>query len=174
MEDDDDEFLSMFVISITVKPASNGTCMNRNTVHIGKVSWSRELQNNINVNLPGYSRTWLTRKRSVFYGFSGKILRRKCLFMYRSWVNCLTFYNGWTSLVTPATFGHPWPVKKGVEPFLYCWWSSICTLLRDAWCNIAGRRSSKMTTRVWAIKVLCTFFLKLEGVKFHRHTNSVC
>ena len=39
----------------TVKPAFNGTCMNRNTVHIGKCSWSCELRHNINVNLPGYS-----------------------------------------------------------------------------------------------------------------------
>ena len=47
----------------TVKPASNGTCMNQNTVHIGKFSWSRELRDNINVNIPGFSGTWLTRKR---------------------------------------------------------------------------------------------------------------
>ena len=31
-----------------------------------------------------------------------------------------------------------------------------------------------MTARVWVIKVLYSFFLNLGGVKFHRHTNSVC
>ena len=50
-------------LASTVKPASNGTCMNRNTVHIGKFSWSRELRhNNNNVNLPGYRGTCLTWK----------------------------------------------------------------------------------------------------------------
>ena len=53
----------------TVKHASNGTCMNRNTVNIGKFSWSRELRHNINVNLLGYSGTWLTRKRNVILRF---------------------------------------------------------------------------------------------------------
>ena len=45
---------------------------------------------------------------------------------------------------------------------------------RDASCNIMGRRSCKMTARVWVIKVLYSFFLNLGSVKFHRHTNSVC
>ena len=31
-----------------------------------------------------------------------------------------------------------------------------------------------MTASVWVIKVLYSFFLNLGGVKFHRHTNSVC
>ena len=55
--------MNKFTFLYTVKPASNGTCMNRKTVHTGKFSWSHELQHNININLPGYRRTWLTQIR---------------------------------------------------------------------------------------------------------------
>ena len=61
------------IVTVTVKPASNGTCMKRNTVHIRKFSWSHELWHNINVNLPGYNGNGM-----LFYSFNRKILRKKC------------------------------------------------------------------------------------------------
>ena len=47
-------------------------------------------------------------------------------------------------------------------------------MLRDVWCNITGNRNCKLTASVWVIKLLYSFFLNLGGVKFHRHSNSVC
>ena len=79
--------------------------------------------------------------------------------------------------------GHPWYLLRPLDVhdqsrrvqihFSILGNLQYVSLLRDVQCNITGN-SCKMTASVWVIKVLYSFFLNLGGVKFHRHTNSVC